>query len=260
MIEELQKNTFVTGTACPGCGQQLGLKLALQTLGKCILVNSSGEMTHLAKYHAFNVPFVHCGLNAAAAASGVFNAIAGDSSLPIIVYAGDGATRLHISSLLSSASRNDNFLYICSNNGGMGTMDYFFSSKEGKTAKAMLNAASYVATSSVAYPDDFIDKLKKASAIKGVKYIELFAPCPSLGKFDPSNTIEIARLAVKTGIWPLYEYENRKIILTKRPARLDPIETYINAQKRIKASDEEIQKLQDDINKEWKMLSEGRIN
>lgn len=253
---QLMRDVFGTGNSCPGCGEQLGLKMTLQILGRCILVNSDGTMSLLAKYPktSFNVPYVNCGTNAAAAAA----ALSRNVKDVVLAYAGDGATLMHFDSLVQAAQRGDNFIYVCYNNKGFGSSDYVQKTEKSIAGSVALHAA-YAATASIAFPEDFAAKLRKAAAMSGVKFIELLTPCPASWKFDSSITVEVARLAVETGLWPLYEVENKRVNLTKRPSRLEPIERYFSLQKRFTLTDEEKSAIQETAKRNYKLLSEGKL-
>jgi pyruvate ferredoxin oxidoreductase beta subunit len=244
---------------CRGCGPQLGIKLALQTLGNVILINGEGCISRLVKYPntIFTVPFLNLGPDAASAAAGVWNSVkTEEKNRPLVLaYAGDTATSMNLANIISAAERNDNILYICYNN--RKALDANNRIERG-LATTLATKSKYSATASIAYPDDFVKKLKKAAAIDGFKYIELLAPCPKKWVFDPSNTVELARLAVETGAWPVYEIENRKLTLTKIPLRLEPIERYLDLQE-IKYKKEDLPKIQEFINKSWKASNEGKI-
>lgn len=252
---KMSKTVFSGSGTCSGCGAMLGLKLALQSLDNCVLVNSTGCLSFAGKN--VKAPFVNVGLNANGVARGVANSLDEkneEKKTTVLVFSGDGATRMNIQSMFST---KEDILYVCYNNYGFCEM--------GKQSlkKPLVNSLSYItkyaATASVAYPDDFVKKLQKAKAINGFKFIELLAPCPIEWGFDPSNTIEISRLAVETGFWPLYEIENGVVNLTKRPTRLEPVERYFELQKGFALSSEQIKTMQESINRSWRLLTDGRL-
>ena len=103
----------------------------------------------------------------------------------------------------------------------------------------------YVATACTSYPFDYLEKVIKASKVKGPSYIHILAPCPIGWIFPPEKTVEIGRLAVETGMWPLYEIENRKLRITYKPPLKKPVKIYLKAQGRFRhLPDEEIEKIQ----------------
>jgi pyruvate ferredoxin oxidoreductase beta subunit len=97
---------------------------------------------------------------------------------------------------------------------------------------ALAHGIPYVATASVGYPFDLDRKVKKAHSIRGPKYIQILVPCPLGWGFDPSLTIEIARLASETGLFPLYEYENGKLLSVRKIGKRKPVEEYLRHQAR----------------------------
>jgi len=251
--EQLQEfarasQTELKGNPVPaGSGALLGLKLLLQTIGDCVIVNSSGNITLAGEY--VDRPFVHLGLNAAAAASGVSRSV----ETQVVAFAGDGATRSSLQSLIAAAERGDNFIYVCYNDQGYSNIGTLFKDETNFTS-ALEASASYVASASVSHPEDYIKKLKKAAELQGVRFINLLAPSPETWKFDVSDTVRIARLAVESVAWPLYEVKKGILSITYMPTRIEPIENYVELQKRFSLSEEEIEKMQKKLNRKWKFL------
>ncbi len=142
-------------------------------------------------------------------------------------------------------SNGENILFICYN-----TDEY---------SLAPMIRASYVATACTAYPEDYMAKVRKAQAIDGFKFIEILCPDPKSG-FDASNTIEVGRLAVESSLWPLYEFEDQQLVLTKKPIRLEPLDRYTSIQKKFtNHSTEQITSWQGKVNKRWKLLLDGKL-
>jgi len=252
----LSKSVFSGSAACRGCGAMLGMKLMLQAIDSCVIVNSTGCISLTGKH--VKVPFVSAGLNACAVARGIQNSIAIDEKdrqekTAVVVFAGDGATRMNLQSLIAA---KEGIIYVCYNNQGFSSLGQ----KElwSSLAKQVAFTASYVATASVAFPEDFVKKLQKAKTKPGFKFIELHAPCPIEWGFDPSNTIEVSRLAVETGFWPLYEIEDHAINLSKSLTRLEPVERYFELLA-FKPAEAQLKSLQHDISKNWRLLSEGKL-
>jgi pyruvate/2-oxoacid:ferredoxin oxidoreductase beta subunit/intein/homing endonuclease len=119
---------------------------------------------------------------------------------------------------------------------------------------------AYAATACVSYALDFMNKVRKAAAIKGPAFIDLLAPCPTGWGFDASKTIEMGRLAVATGAWPLYEVESGKFRLTFAPEKLLPVEAYLSAQRRFQnLHKDDRERIQRHISREWSLLREGKL-
>jgi pyruvate ferredoxin oxidoreductase beta subunit len=118
----------------------------------------------------------------------------------------------------------------------------------------------YAATACVSYPLDFIKKVQKAARAGGPAFIDLLCPCPTGWGFEQSKTIEIGKLAVTTGAWPLYEIEKGKFSLTLPLQKLEPIESYLKTQRRFQhIRPEQAMEIQRILNKEWELLRQGKF-
>jgi pyruvate ferredoxin oxidoreductase beta subunit len=91
---------------------------------------------------------------------------------------------------------------------------------------------AYVATIIAAEPVDLARKVEKAKRMKGPRLLIALAPCPPGWGFDPKDTIEVGRLAVRTGVWPLEEYVDGRVVHTKRYEPRLPVEQYLVRQRR----------------------------
>ncbi len=232
-VKELAENgrIVITGNkVSPGCGSVLGLKIALQVTGNCTLVGSYGCASFLNAH--IKVPAIYS-LNAVATASAIAKA---GAKIPVVVYSGDGSLEMNRESLVASIKRSENILCICYNN--QGNCSTHGLPKQRFIAKSLIAySPAYIATASLSHMGDYIRKLKKARGMQGFRFIEVLCPCPAFWGFDSSNTIEVARLAVESGFWPLYEAE--KNIVTLNAAGKIQIERFLNAQKRYKNMPEE---------------------
>jgi len=104
--------------------------------------------------------------------------------------------------------------------------------KKDMAAIAAAHHIPYIATTSVAFPQDIQKRVKKALSIKGPTYIHLHVPCPLGWGFDSALTIRLAKAAVQTGLFPMYEIENGELKLTRTMANRSPVEEYLKPQKR----------------------------
>jgi pyruvate ferredoxin oxidoreductase beta subunit/oxalate oxidoreductase subunit beta len=93
-------------------------------------------------------------------------------------------------------------------------------------------AVKYVATASVAYPVDLINKVRKALNVNGPTFLHIHAPCPKGWKFDEAKTVEVARLAIETGMWNMYEWENGEYRYQFKPKKYKPVNEYMKLQGR----------------------------
>jgi pyruvate ferredoxin oxidoreductase beta subunit len=285
-----KKLTVGGGPLCGGCPASLGLKFALMALGEdTIVINSSGCMTLYVTYPHMPTmtPWIHNAIeNAGASASGIYAALKQlkkDNRVTILVYAGDGATYdIGFQSLSGSVSRGDKFIYVCYNNQCFGNTGVQKSSatpfgayttttpigrdnQEGNLfhSKPMVKIMAdhgipYAATASVGFPLDFMNKLMKAKDNQPA-FIDLLSPCPTGWGFDPAKTVEMGKLAVQTGAWPLYEIKNGKFSLSYKPAALKQIEEYFKPQSRFShLKPGQIKEIQKWIGDQWALLVNGK--
>jgi len=270
--------------ACAGCGCILAIRYALKALGRDVIISmATGCMEVVTTPYpetSWQVPWIHAAFeNAAAVASGVavgLRAI-GKKGIKSVAIAGDGGTAdIGLQALSGAVERGDDILYICYDNeayqntgiqrsgatpfGAWTTTTPIGKVKRGedrpkKDIPAIIAAhgAPYVATASVAYPLDFIKKLKKAAAIEGPTYIHVQAPCTPGWRIENSKTIEVSKLAVLTGAWILYEVEGGKLTVTFKPPKRRPVADYLKLQGRFRhLTDEEIVEIQRMVDEQCK--------
>ncbi len=279
------------GTAgCKGCGATLALRLATKALGKnTVMVNATGCITVSMMYGSPCFPFIHVAFeNAAAVASGIdvaLRRLGRRENINVICFAGDGGTAdIGIQALSGAIERGHKFTYICYDNesymntGGQrsGTTPWGTQTtvtpygknwsrlqrplylKKDLPRIISAHGVPYVATASIAYPIDYIQKVKKALSFDGPTYIHVHTPCPPGWGFNENLTIKVARLAVQTGMFSLYELENGEMNLTLKVVNRRPINEYIKLQRRFNHLTEiETTKLQNWIDEYWKEVIKG---
>lgn len=298
-LKDLPLDEYVLpgNAACPGCPSTLGLRIVFKALGKkTVLVVPAcctSVIESLYPYTSFDVPVLNIAFEAAAAAaSGVASAlrIQGREDINVVVWAGDGGTYdIGIQAMSGAFERNTNFLYICYNNQiysntgiqRSGATPYAawttttvggkreFSKDMGAIVRA--HHIPYVATATVSYPEDLFNKVMKAKNIKGPKYIEILAPCPPGWRFSMDKTVEMGKLAVETGIWPLYEYENEKMTFNGRSKLIfegkverKPVEEWLKLQGRFstlfkpRRDEERLRRIQEYVDHMWERFKQCR--
>ena len=256
-----------TGTPmCAGCGGLQALHEVYDILGeKTVFVNAAGCMTLLAVYPftPFRGSWLYTSMSSApAGAQGVRDAldillakgrIQPEEDLAVAVLTGDGsAYGMGLSATSGAIERGLDFLYLCYDNEGYGNTGQqtspatphgartatatgpagFGGYKKDLFAIWAAHRPAYVATVIGTEPLDLARKIEKAKAMKGPRLIIALAPCPTGWDFDPMETVEVGKLAVKTGIWPLKEYENGRVSHTKVPSERVPVEEYLKKQGR----------------------------
>jgi pyruvate ferredoxin oxidoreductase beta subunit/2-oxoisovalerate ferredoxin oxidoreductase beta subunit len=280
-IEE--QKVFNSGhSACPGCSEALAIRFILNTLGSdtiavvppsCIAIISGPQ-----PLSSMRIPVYQTTLEASAAsAAGIKRALLskGNDHTTVVAIAGDGGTYdIGFQSLSSAAERQEDIIYICLDNEGyMNTgsqkssatpsLAYTTSTPAGKlTPKkniAEIMAAHnipYMATATTGYPDDLARKVAKARSIKGgLRFIVVLAPCLDGWGIADNAGPKTSRLAVESGVFPLYEVENgNRYTLNFGPNGV-PVSSYTSIQKRYRhLSQEDIDYLQKEVDCNWVRL------
>jgi pyruvate ferredoxin oxidoreductase beta subunit len=284
-----------TGTAmCSGCGGLEALHEIYDVLGeKTVFVNAAGCMTMLSVYPftPFRGSWLYTAMaSAPAGAQGIRDAldilkqkkqITEEDDLEVVVLTGDGAAYgMGMSSTSGAMERDLDFLYICYDNEGYGNTGQQYSGATPHAAKTATSKGpcgfagykkdlfsiwaahkpAYVATVIGAEPLDLTRKIEKARNLTGPRMIIALAPCPPGWDYDPKLTVEIGKLAVKTGIWPLKEYIDGKVVHTKVPHQRVPIEDYLKLQGRFRhlfepqRNDALLQELQAKVDAYWESV------
>ena len=255
------------GTAmCAGCGGLEALHEVYDVLGpKTVFVNAAGCMTLLSIYPftPFRGSWLYTAMaSAPAGAQGVRDALdiliskkrlPPEENLDVVVLTGDGAAYgMGLSATSGAIERKLDFLYLCYDNEGYGNTGQQFSGATPHGARTATSVGplgfsgekkdlfaiwaahrpAYVATVIGAEPLDLARKVAKAKSLKGPRLLLALSPCPPGWLYDPKESVEIGRLAVKTGIWPLKEYVDGKIVHTHVPHPRLPVEEYLNKQGR----------------------------
>lgn len=264
-----RNNSLTSGhRACQGCGEALGARyvvdVAMREAGdKLIAVNATGCLEVFSTPYpesSWRVPWIHSLFgNAPAVATGVAAALRakGREDTRVLAQGGDGGTvDIGFGCLSGMFERNDDVLYVCYDNEAYMNTGVQRSGRtppaartattpamgqpkgnvfgQGKNAAliAMAHFIPYVATASVADLHDLEAKVTKAMGMSGARYIHVHVPCPLGWGSKPCDTIQLARLAVETGLFPLFEAENGEITGVTRIRRKMPVEAYLKPQRR----------------------------
>jgi len=265
MISEIgEGELFASGhRACPGCGEAISTRWILKATGpNVIIVSPTGCLETFTSPYMFSpwkVPWIHPLFeNGAAVASGIEAALRykGQSDTRVVVIGGDGATfDIGLGGLSGMFERGHPIVYICYDNEAyMNTGNQRCSStplfastttqpatrlspgknrpKKDMPSIAAAHGIDYVATASVAFPKDLYDKVKKALTMPGPSYIQVHTPCQGGWSFPSEKTVEIGRLAVNSGLVPLFEIEQGKVTKVKKIREKVPVTDYLKPQKR----------------------------
>ncbi len=283
-IDYQDHDIFHSGhVACAGCVEALALRVILNTVGQDAIAvvppSCTAVICGIYPNSALSIPAFHTSIESAAAtASGVKRALLskGQPDTTVLCLAGDGGTYdIGLQSLSSAAERNEDILYICFDNEGyMNTGGQKSSSTpeaaatgstpSGKTTRkkdlvAIMAAhrVPYIATASPGHSTDLKTKVEKALTIKGTKIIIVLIPCLAGWGVADDAGIQAARLAVDSGIFPLYEVEDGERYTVNQSVPTQPVKSYLALQKRYRhISEAQVALLQQHTDKTWQQLQQ----
>ena len=254
--------------ACQGCGEALGARYAVDAAmraanGRLIAANATGCLEVFSTPYpesSWQIPWMHSVFaNAASVATGIAAAlkVKGQKDVRVIAQGGDGGTTdIGFACLSGMFERNDDVLYICYDNEAYMNTGVQRSSATPPAARtattpaagehpgnpfgtgknlpliAMAHHIHYVATASVANLHDLESKVRRAMEFHGARYVHIHVPCPLGWGSNPSDTIRVARLAVESGLFPLFEAQYGELTNSQKIRRKVPVEEYLRLQKR----------------------------
>ena len=261
-------------SACAGCGMELIIRNVLDVLGQdttlVIPPGCSALFCGFGCETGIKVSAFQGNLeNSAAIATGIRAGyeVQGNNHSHVVAFAGDGGTLdIGLQSLSGMMERGEDVLYICYDNEA-----YMNTGIQGSSATpvgawttttpggksvckkdllgiAMAHGIPYCASASIANIPDLRKKVQKAKDIRGPRLLHIFCPCPTGWGYEPAKSVEVARMAVQTGAWVLYECEDGKVRVTVKPKELKPLGEHLKLQKRFKGiTEEEVKIFQDYI-------------
>ena len=283
-------------TLCAGCGGVLAVRIFHKVLGPNVAwINAAGCMTVTMSYplSPMKSNWLYTAFaSAPAGAQGVRDALdvllakgklPPSEDLKVVVVTGDGAAYdIGLQSTAGAIDRRLDFYYLCYDNEAYGNTGFQVSSSTpfgsstkttpATTAFPLGNTtrkkdlfevwramkAPYVATLSNSHGVDFLRKVEKGTGIRGPKLYIALAACPTGWGFDSRESIELEKLAVQTGIWPLKEAVDGVIRHTVVPRTLTPVRDYLKTQERFShlfeptEQTEAIEAIQESVNSYWK--------
>jgi pyruvate/2-oxoacid:ferredoxin oxidoreductase beta subunit len=283
------EKVFSGALCCRGCGWSLLVRHLSSILGEetvyvlpasCFSIISGPYPLNELKGNVVHTLFAA----APATATGIRAALdrQGKNEATVCVLAGDGGTfDIGLQALSGAATRDENILYICNNNGAYMNTGIQTSTATPYGAITTTNPAAkikdiwpkdlmgiiaahnipYAATGSLAFMEDFRNKIKKAKETGGFRLLMIDGPCPPGHKTEPEMSISVARLAVQTNIFPLFEVERQKYTINHEPEKFIPVEECMKLQGRYRhlfknGSNEIVQQIQEYTDMNWKRLKD----
>jgi len=293
-----KKEIFAPGhRACIGCAEALAVRLACKAMGQNVIVtNATGCVEIISSqlpYTSWRVPWMHTLFeNTAAVASGIEAGLKAmvrkgrstESDVKVVAMAGDGGTSdIGLQALSGALERGHDFLYICFDNeaymntgiqrssatpyGASTTTSPAgkvsigqFTWKKNMPAIVAAHDIPYVATACPSYPFDLMEKVRKGLDTPGPAYVHILSVCPTGWRSLPDLSVRIGRLAVETGIFPMYEVENGQYRLSFDFPKLRPVTDYLKLQGRFRhLSPADVNKIQTRVTEEYEKLREKVI-
>ncbi|HEX6321736.1 MAG TPA: thiamine pyrophosphate-dependent enzyme [Burkholderiales bacterium] len=267
--------------ACPGCIEALSLRHVLAALGpntvavippSCLAIMAGPQPLSGLRIPVYQPPLAA----SAASASGLRRALdaRGKKDTQVVVFAGDGGTYdIGFQCLSSAAERNENVLYVCFDNEGyMNTGAQKSSStphfartgstpagkptkKKNLTAIMAAHDIPYAATASSGFLPDLLRKVEKTRAMRGFRLITLLVPCLDGWGVPEDQGLALTRLAVESGVFPLYEVEDGWRYTLNGPFKSRPVRDYLAVQRRYRGLDErDVATLQREVDEGWARL------
>ena len=273
-LKDMPREDYLSpgNTLCAGCGGVLALRIFHKVLGpNAAWVNAAGCMTITMTYplSPLKSNWLYTAFaSAPAGAQGIRDALdvlmakgklPKSEDLKVVVVSGDGAAYdIGLQSTAGAIDRRLDFYYLCYDNEAYGNTGFQMSSSTpygsstkttpatpafplGNTSRKKdlfevwrSMRAPYVATLSNSHGVDFLRKVEKGTTIRGPKLYIAFAACPTGMGFDPKDSVEVEKLAVQTGIWPLRESVNGEVRHTVVPRTLAPVAAYLKTQERFR--------------------------
>ncbi len=267
--EDDRSNAITSGhRACQGCGEALGARYALDaamraTDGKLVAVNATGCLEVFSTPYpetSWRLPWLHSLFgNAPAVASGVAAALKaqGRTDIRVVAQGGDGGTvDIGFACLSGMFERNDDVLYICYDNEAYMNTGVQRSGATPPAARtqttqavgdqpgnifgqgkdlpriAMAHEIPYVATATVADLHDLEAKVIRAMGMRGARYLHVLVPCPLGWGTVSSATLDVARRATQSGLFPVFEAEYGEVTAATPIRHPIPVEDYLVIQKR----------------------------
>ncbi|MEN6319084.1 MAG: 3-methyl-2-oxobutanoate dehydrogenase subunit beta [Syntrophaceae bacterium] len=278
-----QEYMYSGHVGCPGCGAAIAMRFMLKAVGeKTIMVLPACCWSIIAGAHpqsTLKIPVIHSAFETGGAvASGVRAAldIKGDTETTVVTWAGDGGTfDIGFQALSGAVERNEDFIYVCYDNEAyMNTGVQRSSStpygawttttpgqewkkmrKKNIVEALVAHRIPYAATANIAFPEDLVRKVQKAKGMKGSRFIHIYASCPTGWRIPSEMSVKIARMAVQTNIFPLYEVENGiKYTINYKPKEY-LVKEYFKLQGRFRyLTDKDLDQIQEMVNEDWELL------
>jgi pyruvate ferredoxin oxidoreductase beta subunit/2-oxoisovalerate ferredoxin oxidoreductase beta subunit len=269
-------------TNCGGCGMSIGLLMLSRAVAErpiqmvipaCCGIVTAGAFPR----SAYGAPVVAATFAAAAAfATGLAHAARlNNDGTRVICWAGDGGTYdIGMAAVSGAAERDEDILYICydneiyGNTGGQRSSATPVGASTSTTPRGKshqkkdimgimaAHRVPYAATLSLAHPEDLMRKVRMALDMKGFRFLHILSPCPTGWKSEPAEGIDLVRMAVRAGLYPVYEvWDGRRYKINIEPEMSeDALKEYFSLQGRFKKAKFDLAEVREAILDNFKEL------
>ena len=269
-------------TNCGGCGMSVALNLLDRALEErtiqivipaCCAIVTPGHYPR----SAYGVPVIASTFASAAAVATGLARVAEMNGDPtrVIAWAGDGGTYdIGLATLSAAAERDEDVLYVCYDNEIYGNTGGQRSSAtplgavttttpRGKSIRkkdivsiVAAHRVPYAATISLAHPKDAVRKMRHALDARGFRFLHVLSPCPTGWKSEPSEGIELVRLAVRAGLFPVYEvFDGTQVVINEEPElSIEALQQYFALQDRFRKGAVDVPALNALLREDWERL------
>lgn len=294
--EEAEPRFMGGHSLCAGCGIPIVVRTILNAIETPVVVANATGCLEVATTRypgtAWNVPWLHVAFeNAAAAMSGIeasYKAlkrrgrIPADREITFVVFAGDGGTYdIGLQALSGALDRGHRLLYVCYDNEAYmntgiqrsGATPFLartsttpvgskslgnLRKRKDLTGIVAAHHIPYVAQATIWDFQDLARKARRAARTDGPSFLNVLSTCPLGWGTETRDTVAIARLAVETNFWPLFEIVDGHYRLNYEPDPALPIDRWLEPQTRfrhlLKGHDDLLAAIQQEVDEEWAAL------
>lgn len=283
---------------CAGCAEGTIVRQILSAIDEPVVISTATGCLEIATsiypYSSWRTPWIHSAFENAsstiAGAEAMYRSLVRqgkieDRGLKFLAFGGDGATYdIGLQWISGCFERGHKMMYVCFDNEAYMNTGIQRSSATPLGAHTTTSPAGtvipgkqqwrkplteifaahhipYVAQASPWRWRDLMTKAQKGVAADGPAFLNVISPCPRGWRHEPEETIELAKLAVDTCYWPLYEVDNGKWKLNYKPREKKPVVEWLKRQGRFRHLFQPqfkhvIDEIQANVDQEWERLLE----
>ena len=282
---------------CAGCAESIIIRQIVNAIEEPVVIATATGCLEVASsvypWTSWRVPWIHSAFEnastTAAGAEAMYRSLVRqgkieDKDIKFLAFGGDGATYdIGLQWISGTFERGHKVIYVCLNNEAYMNTGIQRSSATPLGASTTTSPAGkvipgktqwrkpltrimaahdipYVAQASPHRWRDLMEKARKAVEADGPAFINVISPCPRGWRHDSSMSVEVAKMAVETCYWPLYEVRNgTEWTLNYKPREKKPVADWLKMQGRFRhlftpQFEHVVEELQAKVDEEWERL------